>query len=334
MNDERYWNINLLNKWFAISSIIFMGTFVWLFIDDNDDEFKKYQRSFRKMEVENAEKKLQIEIDKVKEERISFDNKVLEAESIFIQKQEELGLINLELDTAKAEFYKANMNYLGHKAIVDAEKYNYETQKLHHDGKKSLKIEKIYYDLVNELNRLKLIKEKKEHIVLQFEDKIKNIGSEKEDANAELNKVLKEVNIIDRKLNKLDRNKMDFANKLGDIVRDLPILDFLAPYYKVEQVVLPDVKYNVNFAQVPEVDRCTSCHLGITNPDYKDAPQPYTTHPNLDLYLSSSSPHSYEQFGCTSCHAGRGRGTNFTSATHTPSSEEQKKRMGRKISLA
>ena len=114
------------------------------------------------------------------------------------------------------------------------------------------------------------------------------------------------------------------SNKIGDIVRDLPIIDFLAPYYKVEQVVLPEVKYNVNFAEVPEVDRCTSCHLGIMNSDYIDAPQPYTTHPNLDLYLSSSSPHSFEKFGCTSCHAGRGRGTNFTSATHTPSSPEQK----------
>ena len=106
---------------------------------------------------------------------------------------------------------------------------------------------------------------------------------------------------------------MSLSNQIGDIVRDLPIIDFLAPYYKVEQVVLPDIKYNVNFTEVPEVDRCTSCHLGIANPDYIDASQPYTTHPNLDLYLSSTSPHSYEQFGCTSCHAGRGRGTNFTS---------------------
>ena len=39
-NDERYWDINLLNKWFAISSIIFLATTVWIFVDDNDDEFK------------------------------------------------------------------------------------------------------------------------------------------------------------------------------------------------------------------------------------------------------------------------------------------------------
>ena len=56
-NDERYWDINLLNKWFAISSIVFLGTIIWTFIDDNDDEFKEYQREFRKLEVEITKKK-------------------------------------------------------------------------------------------------------------------------------------------------------------------------------------------------------------------------------------------------------------------------------------
>ena len=90
MNDERHWNINLLNKWFAISSIIFMVSFIWMFIDDNDDAFKKYQRAFRKMEVETAEKKLQIEINKVKEERISYDQKLAQAKQNFDSKNLEL----------------------------------------------------------------------------------------------------------------------------------------------------------------------------------------------------------------------------------------------------
>jgi len=295
-----------------------------MFIDDNDDEFKKYQRAFRKMEIETAEKKLIEEIKEVQEQRISYDNKLLETENKFALKKSELDGYNLELDTAKAKFYKANMNFLGFKAIVDAEKYQYETAKLHKDDEKPLAIEKTYFDKVNELEKLKLIKEDTELAVLEIEKKISDLGLEKENAQLEINKVLKEVNIVNRKLKKLDREKMSISNKVGDIIRDLPIIDFLAPYYKVEQVVLPEVKYNVNFTHVPEVDRCTSCHLGITNPDYKDAPQPYTTHPNLDLFLTSSSKHPYEQFGCTSCHAGRGRGTNFTSATHTPSSPEQK----------
>ena len=32
--DERYYNINTLNVWFALSSIVFLFAMVWLFIDD------------------------------------------------------------------------------------------------------------------------------------------------------------------------------------------------------------------------------------------------------------------------------------------------------------
>ena len=57
-NDERYWDINLLNKWFAISSIVFLVVMVWVFIDDNDDEFKEYQKEFRKLQIEITKEKV------------------------------------------------------------------------------------------------------------------------------------------------------------------------------------------------------------------------------------------------------------------------------------
>ena len=117
---------------------------------------------------------------------------------------------------------------------------------------------------------------------------------------------------------------MSFQNKIADFIRDLPILDFMAPYYKVNQIVVQDVKYDVNFAAVPQVDRCTSCHLGIDNPDFIDDSQPYTTHPNLDLYITSASPHPMDNFGCTSCHAGREE-VLFISSSHTPNTPQDKK---------
>ena len=149
-----------------------MGTFIWMFIDDNDDEFKVYQRNFRKMEAQNAESKLLEEIDRIKEERIVYEKKVLEAENNFDLKEFELLDYQLKLDTAKAKFYKANMNYLESKAIVEAKKYNYETQKLHYHGMEPLKIEQEYFELVASLNVLKLTKEDKESDVLEIEGKI------------------------------------------------------------------------------------------------------------------------------------------------------------------
>ena len=175
MNDERYWNINLLNKWFAISSIIFMVSFIWMFIDDNDDAFKKYQRAFREMEIQTVEKKLLAEIERVKDERVSYEKIFLEAENNFDLKKTELEGCILDLDTAKAKFYKANLNYLGYKSIVDAKKYKYETAKLENNEEIPLEIEKTYFNLIKELEKLKLIKEEKELAVLQVENKIMNL---------------------------------------------------------------------------------------------------------------------------------------------------------------
>ena len=57
-----------------------------------------------------------------------------------------------------------------------------------------------------------------------------------------LDKYLKEVNLLKIKLEKIDRKKMSIFNKLGDFVWDLPIIDFMQPYYKVNQVVLDDIE--------------------------------------------------------------------------------------------
>lgn len=48
-------------------------------------------------------------------------------------------------------------------------------------------------------------------------------------------------------------------------------------------------------------------------------PNPYISHPRLDLYVSDSSPHRMQQFACTICHDGQGSATDFRWASHTPS---------------
>lgn len=52
------------------------------------------------------------------------------------------------------------------------------------------------------------------------------------------------------------------------------------------------------------IDRCTSCHLGITNPKLKDAPEPFSTHPRMH--------HDIDKLGCTICHQGQGLATDFS----------------------
>jgi cytochrome c551/c552 len=51
--------------------------------------------------------------------------------------------------------------------------------------------------------------------------------------------------------------------------------------------------------------------------------QPFTSHPRLDLFVGSTSPHKKGEMGCTICHDGQGSGTEFKWASHTPNDPKQ-----------
>jgi mono/diheme cytochrome c family protein len=195
--------------------------------------------------------------------------------------------------------------------------------------------------------------------------------------------------VKDREL-RFAKERPSFANT----VRNKPMSDFFAPTLKIQQVILPDLKDQLNFTKVDKVDRCHTCHVGISNPNYevvvrpdakhelekyvfkdeflrkfvahatvgkseskdcevcdlegrksdafkKQMPEPRTkhgawsipdavrftkalmAHPRLDLYVSDNAKHPLGRFGCTICHEGDGRDTDFTRVVHTPDSPEE-----------
>jgi cytochrome c2 len=75
----------------------------------------------------------------------------------------------------------------------------------------------------------------------------------------------------------------------------------------IRQIWLPDLG---------RVDRCGTCHLGIDDPVFAAAPQPYRTHPGTWL-----TTHPVERYGCTVCHGGLGEATDYARAGHEPASE-------------
>lgn len=117
-NDERYWDINLLNKWFAVSSIVFLVVTVWVFVDDNDDEFKTYQKEFRKMQVEVAERKLIQDSTSIAADKVLYEKELALAQENFNERKEELDVLEQELRTLKNRHYNENMLYQGQKARI------------------------------------------------------------------------------------------------------------------------------------------------------------------------------------------------------------------------
>jgi mono/diheme cytochrome c family protein len=69
---------------------------------------------------------------------------------------------------------------------------------------------------------------------------------------------------------------------------------------RMRQIVVPELD---------AVDRCVSCHTGYDDPRMSDQPNPFRTHPGQ--YLTW---HEDARFGCTVCHRGQGRATDFADA--------------------
>ena len=327
---ERYYNIFKLNKWFAISSILFTAFWILTFADDYNRPWKKYQIEFRKMEIEKVRNEIS-----TKQEALegNEDYQLLLAQldlkqDEFNKQQDRVDGINEELESIRGAVYSSNQNYQFSKADFDAVKYQLEDARFKKQNTE--KLEKQLKQLDIKTKKAFLISESYQLQVDSLESIIRDLNASIKKTNDELFVLTKDRDLLERQLSKLDPEAMSLSNKVANIVRDLPVIDFIDPYYEVKQVVVNDLKEDLIYMGMPKVDRCMTCHVGIDKAGYEDAPQPYTTHPRLDEFAGGSSPHPMSEYGCTSCHGGRGRGTDFISSGHMPRDEKQKKEWKKK----
>ncbi|HXT59946.1 MAG TPA: hypothetical protein VN699_15010, partial [Pirellulales bacterium] len=62
----------------------------------------------------------------------------------------------------------------------------------------------------------------------------------------------------------------------------------------------------------------------------RGTPHPFSSHPRLDLFVGSLSPHKVGDMGCTICHEGQGSATQFKWASHTPNSPAESEEWGKR----
>ncbi len=327
---ERHYNINKLNRLFAAASIVLFFALIWLFMDDYSRSWKKYQKAFRDLELEKTRVKFDSESHKLQKtpEYQEIKEKITAAQNEISEQCADREAVTKSLLRLQAENDLLKHNYKIKIAELDATRYRYEDAV--HKKENLALIEPKFQTMETSVQNLKLKVEESDRAIADNAQILAECDSKLKELKRQESNLTKPVGIFERKLRRIDPAQMTLGNYLADLIRDLPVIDLASPNYKIEQIVLKDLTDDVNFMRVPKVDRCITCHLGVLNPDYKDMPQPLRTHPNLELFLSNNSPHPLEEFGCTSCHGGRGRGTDFNNSAHTPSSEAQKKEWEKK----
>ena len=319
-----------LNMWFAISSILLFITFVWMMWQDFGKDWKHFQAEFRRLDLAKTRATAAQEEQSLQSnpeyQRVMQEMKT--AEDQLQQQQDQLEKAREEQQDYEGEWYRADQAFKFEKAEYEAQRYEYEEAVAEHPDdapREKKKLDEIFNNMEKysaELDKSNAKKSALDARVEQFTTRIEEL--EKERAR------------VATKLDRLIRKEETIAPSIANMVRNLPMLDFLNPSIKIQQTVVNNQFEDLNFTAVPRVDRCMTCHVPIDQEGYKEGDvipgydgkikQPFVSHPRLDLFVGSTSKHPMERFGCTGCHLGRDRATDFVTTVHMPDSEAEKKR--------
>jgi mono/diheme cytochrome c family protein len=318
------YNVDFLNVVFAASSLFLFLSVVWMVWDDYDRDWKNTQRRFEQLEVQVTNAQLQ------QAGRAVDRNKLQELEAQLQTAQKNVSANQKKVDELQAKqaevenrLYRATQDYQAAKAIYDQDRYDFEASRVADPSSVAKKGPAVEAEL-GRLNELNLAKEKAEadkadiqKQLGQYTGQVATITKQIDDMTTEQTRLKKQLDVI-------------APSAVKDYFRNAPLLDFMAPTIKIQQIILPNVVDDVNFIRVPKIDRCQTCHLAIDMKGYEKYPQPYTTHPDLATYLGGSSPHPIDKIGCTVCHEGMGQSVSFRDAAHMPTGDKQKEEWEKK----
>jgi len=310
---------SVLNLVFAVSSIALLVTLALMIWKDYAREWKPYQIAFNKLEIARTQQLVQeAENDVDAQKRQALEAQLQKGRQEVAQNRDAVRAAQSEVDGLHAEWYAADQNFRFTKARIDVARYAYdEAVNSGHDSTS----EKAALDAL--LAQWEQERRTLEDVVgrqTAAQAKLDGLRADQLTAQKGLEDLLAERDRLQTRLQEIQQGTVWF-------LRNLPVLDMLNPSLKIQQLMPANLVDDVVFTGTQKVDRCTTCHLGITRKGFEEAPQPFTTHPNLALYLQG--PHAIERVGCTSCHLGRGRGTGFQSSAHTPTTKEQEEAWGR-----
>src|SRR6185295_1585576 len=318
------YNVDFLNVVFAASSLFLFLSVVWMVWDDYDRDWKNTQRQFSQLEYQVTQAQLQAAGRGVDRNKLTqLEAQLKAAEQNVAANRAKVDELEKQLKDADTRLYRATLDFQYTKATYDQDRYDFEASRAAQSSSAAKKGQNVE-ELARRLNDLDLARQKAE--------------AEKADIQKQLGQYTGQVTTVSKQIEEMHAEQTRLGKRLTvvapsalkDYFRNAPLLDFMAPTIKIQQIILPNVVDDVNFIRVPKMDRCQTCHLAIDKKGYEKYPQPFTTHPRLELYLGGNSPHPIDRTGCTSCHEGMGQSVSFRDAAHSPSNEMQKEEWEKK----
>jgi cytochrome c2 len=352
-----------LTKVFCVSSILLAVTIVWMVLDDHTRSWRDYQERFREVELKQAEATLDEARRTAAPAEAKLEKERADALAIVEQRQAEIKAAQKSLDEAQAKKEAADLAYSVAKSYVDSFTYYVEETGAEKEATEHASYDLRLAAANTRLDECQKDKEAAQLGVDAAKARVEGlreplIAEQKhaDEVDAKVNQAARKVKQIGPSfINDWFRNRpgVDFfdpTEKVKQVVLDNLKDDYyFAQVRKVDRcqtchlaidrkgfegtIVHVEGKGLVTVSQVKPAGggydiTLLNGHVDhvATDAVHEQLPikAPFTSHPDLDLFMSSSSPHPADKFGCTVCHMGEGQSVSFTTASHSPNNEVQR----------
>lgn len=260
--DQTYRNQKMLDIVFAVSCVLMLVSIIWMFAQDYNREFKHVQRKFRDVDEELTERQLVEKLPDVNQVQEAVDQRGQAEAELQRVKDENRRVIRPLL----AEKAQREADYQSIKADFDSvtSLYNLAVEKRDEaDPDRRPTLQAAVSARAEEVKRLEAQLIDAQKRLEQTQKKLKEVQDAQTKAEEALSKAEDQLKKVSGEFDRIAKAAAQKRWKLGDTIRNLPVLDAFASPTKIQQFTLNDLPIDYSFKYVTRFDRCTTCHLAL-----------------------------------------------------------------------
>jgi chromosome segregation ATPase len=249
-----------MNMVFALSSLALLATTLWMAFADYAQPWKRIQSEFRSLERQKLIKEADAERQRLNQNELAqLKQQVAQAQTELDQHRKDLDKLESEVKDRKTQYNIADTAWKGAKARADAQKFQYDTALQTGDKDAAAGKQKEY-------EKARKAFAEAQHKKEEAQDALDDAQRRLADKQALLTGAEKKLKDLQSGVDAIETRIASLGKGVDYFLLNAPLMDFLRPSLKVEQVILPGLYQNINFTNIDRVDRCMTCHVAANRP--------------------------------------------------------------------
>ena len=265
---DTYWNIRRLNVFFAASAILLMAIMGWSVVQDYDKSWRAPQRDGKVWQAALVDDQIAQQEPKVRAQIQEIERQIAEANAGVATAQVDAGAITAQIQ--KLESQKSNIEFdlNNKKALLTVAESGLQDAITRGDREAQRRIER---EIATPRTTVSAMSEEVARLAAEIATEKQKLRKQ----NEHIADLLKAKTRAETDLAAM-RKKRDALQPSGilptvsTIARRTPLLQFVNPAERVQQVVVRDVLTDVSFMKITTIDRCVTCHVNISNKDFTE----------------------------------------------------------------